>query len=378
LPAANDSTNGFKPAYLPALDGLRGVAILIVMIFHLDLPFFPGGFVGVDIFFVLSGFLITSLLIHEFDTTRGIRLRHFYLRRALRLGPAMVAMLLVFCLCSLALLDTASVNRNLIDALIAFFYLGNWARAFLIHSPDFLAHTWSLGIEEQFYLAWPLLLYVLLRARTPRRRVAAVAVGIALLCWCTRAYYMRIGTSFDRIYNGLDTHADGLMVGCTLGAVLASGLLDERTRQWLRGWLRFGAPLMAAGLVAFAFVAEWMSPWIYYWGMFGVALAAGGLILEILVDPRGRIGSLLTQRGLVWTGTISYGLYLWHYPIFRTLQAMGLGAPAVFAVGVPVTFAIAAISYRYLERPILNLARPSVWRAARQAAFDRTARAASQ
>lgn len=371
--AAHERPNAFRPSYLPALDGLRGVAILAVMVFHTDSPYFPGGFVGVDIFFVLSGFLITSLLIHEYDTTGGIHLGHFYLRRLLRLGPAMVAMLLVFCLVSLALLGHAAAQRNLIDAMIAFFYLGNWARALLIHPADVLAHTWSLGIEEQFYLAWPVLLFLLLRTGLPRRRVAAVAFAIAVLCWVTRVCYTQTSTPFERIYNGLDTHADGLMVGCTLGTVLASGMLDERARQWARRGLRFGAPLMLGGLLAFAFIATWQSRWIYYWGMFAVALAAGLLILDILVDPRGRLAKQLTRRSLVWTGSISYGLYLWHYPIFRSLQAMDLHAIAVIALGAPATFAVAALSYYFLERPILGLARPSTWREARYAITAKTA-----
>ena len=370
--------NAFKATYVPALDGLRGVAIVAILIFHLDWPLFTGSFIGVDIFFVLSGFLITSLLVYEFDASARIHLGHFYLRRVLRLGPALMLMLAVYSAVCLVVLPGAQARDHLIDAAIAFFYVSNWARALGIHPPDFLGHTWSLGIEEQFYLAWPLILYALLRAGTPRWRIASFAIGIALACWLTRIGYLLGGKTIERIYNGLDTRADCLMIGCALGTVLASGLLDDAARVTLRRGLRVATPLMVLWLVAFGLVADWQSRWIYYWGLATVALAAATLILDVLIDPRGRVAAALSSRWLVFTGSISYGLYLWHYPIYRGLAALDLNRLTIFFIGVPATFAIATLSYRFLERPILNLARPSAWRSAKPGAFGRSAAATAR
>ena len=367
--------NTFKATYVPALDGLRGVAIVAILIFHLNVPLFTGGFVGVDIFFVLSGFLITSLLVYEFDASARIQLGHFYLRRLLRLGPALTLMLAVYSAVCLVVLPATQARVHLVDAAIAFFYVSNWARALGIHPPDFLGHTWSLGIEEQFYLAWPLVLYTLLRAGMSRGRIALFAIAIAIACWLTRVGYLLNGKAIERIYNGLDTRADCLMIGCALGTVLASGLLDDAARSTLRRALSVATPLAILWLVVFAVNGDWQSRWIYYWGLTGIALAAATMILDVMIDPGGRLATVLSSRWLVFTGSISYGLYLWHYPIYRALGALDLGGWAVFAIGVPASFAIATLSYRFVERPILSLARPSAWRSARPGAFGRSAAA---
>jgi peptidoglycan/LPS O-acetylase OafA/YrhL len=296
----------------------------------------------------------------------------------LRLGPALTLMLAVYSIVCLVVLHGAEARDHLIDVAIAFFYVSNWARALGIHPPDFLGHTWSLGIEEQFYLAWPLVLYTLLRTGTPRRRIALFAIGIAIACCLTRIGYLLSGKTIERVYNGLDTRADCLMVGCALGTVLACGLLGDAARARLRRMLAVATPLMVLWLVVFAVVGDWQSRWIYYWGLTAVALAAGTLIVDVLIDPGGRLAAMLSSRWLVFTGSISYGLYLWHYPIYRGLAALDLGRWAVFAIGVPASFAIATLSYRFLERPILNLARPSAWRSARPGAFGRSAAASAR
>ena len=133
--------------YNPGLDGLRGTAILSVMAYHAQTPFFRGGFIGVDIFFVLSGFLISSLLVSEFDRCNAVSLKNFYMRRLLRLAPALIGLLVIFCVASSLFLSAQKANSNYIDSLIALAYLSNWARALSIHPPDFLGHTWSLSIE---------------------------------------------------------------------------------------------------------------------------------------------------------------------------------------------------------------------------------------
>lgn len=340
-------------SYVPQLDGLRGAAILSVIIFHAGAPFLRGGFVGVDVFFVLSGFLITSLLIKEFDTTKSISLKNFYVRRILRLGPALLLLLTVFCLLSVVLLSEEKAIRNLVDALISLVYLSNWARAFSIHPPDFLGHTWSLSIEEQFYITWPIILLLLLRRTTNRWHIVTFATFVALTSWFVRIHLAMNEASAERLYNGLDTRADTLMVGCTLGILLSPGLLKQ-SRKTLSKWLVIAAPLSAITLLAFSILSNWRDLWMYHWGFFVVELLTSVLILDIYLNPRSIIGQLLSMRWLVWIGSISYGLYLWHYPIFRTMKAFGFDVLTVFTVGSITTFFVAACSYYLLERPFLK------------------------
>ena len=176
----------FKPGYVPALDGIRGIAIICVMIMHSGFKLFKGGFIGVDIFFVLSGFLITYLLVREYDRhDEQVNLKAFYARRALRLGPALILMLIGNSLWGIFFFTPAESMSNLEDALIALFYMANWARAFEIHAPRFLGHTWSLSIEEQFYILWPMIFLLLMRCIRSRALVAAVVLAgaIAAASW---------------------------------------------------------------------------------------------------------------------------------------------------------------------------------------------------
>ncbi len=345
----------FKSGYIRELDGLRGVAIIWVMLYHAGVPFFRGGFIGVDIFFVLSGFLISLLLIQEFDRSNSINFKSFYMRRILRLGPALGVMVIVFCLASFAFLGEEKANSNYIDALISLAYLSNWARAFSIHPPDFLGHTWSLSIEEQFYIIWPILLLTTLRVLRNRLYVAAVAVAVALISWMTRICLYINGASPERLYNGLDTRADELMVGCALGIVVFSDLLSEKTREILRKYLKISAPLSMVCLLVLATTANWRVPMMYHFGFFFIELLTTILILDILISPRSIVQSFLSMRWLVWTGTISYGLYLWHYPVYRTLSALGFRGLSGVVIGLIATFFIAALSRYALEKPILKL-----------------------
>jgi peptidoglycan/LPS O-acetylase OafA/YrhL len=346
----------FSLHYSPELDGLRGVAVLAVMIYHTDAPYLlPGGFIGVDMFFVLSGFLITSLLIQEFDESGSIRLRHFYMRRVLRLGPAVLGLLLTLCLVSFLALDTDKANSNYIDALIALVYFSNWARALSIHPPDYIAHTWSLSIEEQFYILWPCTLFYMLKFSKDRRVIFATTGAIAVASWTLRNYQFASGTSIERIYNGLDTRADALMVGCALGIVLSSRWADSINAHPLRKNLFFAAMLSCLCFVLVSLTADWRSPTMVYYGYFAVELATAILIWHLLTSSRGGLRNFFSTKWLVWVGSISYGLYLWHYPIYRVLRDLGFQTPAVVLVGPLLTFMAAALSFYLLEKPILQL-----------------------
>jgi peptidoglycan/LPS O-acetylase OafA/YrhL len=345
----------FKLGYVPALDGMRGAAILVVLGFHAEVPFLKGGFIGVDIFFVLSGFLITSLLIQEYTTYKAIRLRNFYIRRILRLAPALIFLLLVFSILSILFLDPIKARSNLIDSLISFFYLSNWARAFNIHPPDFLAHTWSLAIEEQFYILWPPLLILLLRYADSSWRMFQITVGLAVSAWLLRVGLILTGASIERLYNGLDTRADTLLAGCALAIVLSCNLLTKTWHQKIAHWLRYIAPLTAILLIYLSIALRWRNPQMYYWILVLIEVLVVILILDIFVSKRSSLRGIFAVPPLVWIGKISYGLYLWHLPVFLTLKLQGYGWLQVTLLGTLLTFAIASLSYFLIERPCLKL-----------------------
>ena len=342
-------------ANVPALDGLRGIAILLVMVWHTGVPFLKGGYIGVDIFFVLSGFLITTLLLQEFDHSGRISIRRFYLRRALRLLPAYLVMLAVFCAVSVAVLSAEEARSNMIDALIALGYLSNWAMAFSIRSMDFLGHTWSLAIEEQFYLLWPLVLIALLRLSTRRYQVVVAAVLLALLAWGLRVALYRDGAGFGRINNGLDTRSDGLMLGCAVGIIWSSGFLHGAVGAMLRNSLVLISPLALAALALCAMRVRLGDPRMILWGAVLVELLVVVIILDVLVNPRSIVARFLAMKWLVWIGMISYGLYLWHYPIYRTLANIGFPGLAGYIFCFLVPFAFAAMSYYVIEKPVLRI-----------------------
>ena len=342
---------------MPALDGIRGLAVAGVMLSHAaaGAPHLQGGAVGVDAFFVLSGFLITSILVREYDDNAGrISMRRFYARRVLRLGPALIALLLTILAGSWLFLDRAGARDNTIDVLITLFYATNWARAFQLHAPNLLGHTWSLSIEEQFYILWPMVLLLLLRRVRSRLHVVYLLGAAALGSWGLRAWMAWHGATVWRLYDGLDTRADSLLVGCALGVFLASGLLQEEDRPALAKWLKRLAPVSVAVFAWITWSVTWKSPSLYYWLMAVVEVLVVLMILQIYTSERSPTATLLSLRPLVWTGSISYGLYLWHFPIYAVLRATGRG-PRGMVAGTILTFAIAALSYYALERPILRL-----------------------
>ena len=353
---------GHQLGYVPELDGMRGFAICAVLITHAGPAYFraqyigQGGFIGVDVFFVLSGFLITALLVKEYDRANGVNLKQFYMRRALRLAPALILMLLTFIGLSVLFLDEAKVESNLLDVLLALFYSANWARAFNIHPPDFLAHTWSLSVEEQFYILWPVILIIFLRHIRSRWQIVSIVSLLSLCSWALRIYLASNGASIDRLFNGLDTRADALLVGCVVGIVLSSNLLSDTCQNSLAKGLRFITPLSAITLVFVGCIMDWHSLQMYYWLFFIVECLTAIIILDVFVSRHSFVKSILATRSIVWIGRISYGLYLWHFPVYRTLESVGYRGMTI-VYGTWLTFLIASLSYYCLERPCLKLKR---------------------
>jgi peptidoglycan/LPS O-acetylase OafA/YrhL len=323
------STSAVRLGYVPALDGLRGVAILGVLGVHLF--GLSGGFYGVDLFFVLSGFLITTLLLEEHDRTGRVSLRAFYIRRARRLMPALCAVLVL-----IAVVGPLYYSPALLASIVASgLYAANIVRGF--GTSDFLnatpaAHLWSLAQEEQFYVLWPVALLSLRRRLTERRLMTLLAAGFVLLV-LYRAGLAVAGAGWHRIYYAPDTHMDGLVLGCLVACARRRGLTTVPALA--------GCAALALVVAAFALGAQTV-PWSVG-GMPVVEIAAAALVLAAL-SP-GPVSLALSARPLVWIGALSYSLYLWQIPaMWLTGWDDRWGALALAA-------ALTLVSYYVIERP---------------------------
>jgi peptidoglycan/LPS O-acetylase OafA/YrhL len=406
---------------LPGLDGLRAIAVLAVIAYHADLGWLPGGFLGVDVFFVISGFLITTLLLAERDRLGHIDLRGFWLRRARRLLPALFLLIATtLALCVLLAPDELTEVRG--DTLAALAYVTNWYLVFrqqsyfqIMGRPSPLLHLWSLAVEEQFYLVWPLVLTAGL-ALLHRRGMLLLSVAGALGSAIWMAYLYVPGADPSRVYYGTDTHATGLL----LGAALALAWTPWATRQveprpevpsplegvarwpadpawppahtrtvgdrsgdtrefWgrhpfrLRRWHRPGLgrwELLGAGaLIAVAgclLQLDEGEPFLYRGGFVVLDVAVLGVIVAA-VHPGSRLGTrLLDRQPLRWIGERSYGIYLWHWPIFTLTRPeldLPLAALPDLALRLALTFGAAELSYRFVETPIRHGALGHAWAA---------------
>ena len=351
--------------YLPGLEGLRAFAVLAVILFHLDIPgLFSSGFLGVDIFFTVSGFLITGQLIRQYQTTGSIDIGVFYLKRARRLLPA-VLVLLMACVLITEWWARDAVSRTRADLLPALFYFSNWWQIFSEQSyfemsgrPALLQHLWSLAIEEQFYIVWPLLLLLVLRY-LGQRSLFFIAAALALLSsgWMI---YLSVRHGYpqaqdpSRIYLGTDTHAMGLFMGAALAAVwnpLSSGSSATKIPATISDFL--GLICLSALLWTMLFVTEYDIA-LYQGGFFWIALLSTGLLFAA-AHKDGALRRWLSIRPLVWVGQRSYGLYLWHWPVFALLRPefeISDNPWVQSAIRLSLTVVLTELSYRLIENPI--------------------------
>ncbi|MGZ4709060.1 MAG: acyltransferase family protein, partial [Acidimicrobiales bacterium] len=346
--------------YRPAFDGLRAIAVIPVLLFHASVTWARGGFLGVDVFFVLSGFLITRLLLEERELTGRIALLRFYLRRVLRLFPALVAVSVASLVYATVWLDHGQAVRAAHDLFAAATYRMNWVEALHAQPPfGLLDHTWSLSIEEQFYLLWPLGL--LLAYRLGRGRgVFVAALGGAALSAGVRALLWHGGQPVHRVYYGLDTHADGLLLGCALAAVTL--YRPGPLREALRGASgrvagRWAGPVALAMLALAASQTALFSKGLPSWGYPIVGVLTAIVIADVWAG--GVLDRALRPTALVAIGRISYGLYLWHWPVFLVLNpARTHWSPfPLTLLRLAVTFAVAVVSFFAVEQPFLRLKR---------------------
>ncbi len=390
---------GVRLPRMPGLDGLRALAVVAVLLYHAGLASVPGGFLGVEVFFVISGYLITALLVTEWRRRGRIDLAAFWMRRARRLLPALYLVVVATLAYAVVFLpgEVAGLRG---DALSAFGYVTNWYLIFGNESyfeamgrPSLLRHLWSLAVEEQFYLLWPPIVAAGISLGAHRWRLRrlmfvslAVAGGSALLM--AALYAPDIDPS--RIYYGTDTRATGLLFGAALAFVWRPGERSSREacarlarrgprpagrfrRRW--GWLRLAlldaAGLAAlAGLAAFCLSLDEFQPLLYRGGFAAVGLTTAVLVAAV-AHPQSRVGTLLLGwRPLRWVGERSYGIYLWHWPVFMVTRPgldVPLGGADLLALRLAVTVLLAHLSYRYVEQPVRHGALDRAWRAFRRA-----------
>ena len=369
---------------LPGLDGLRGIAVLAVIIYHADVSLLVGGFLGVDVFFVLSGFLITTLLINELTETNTVDRARFYIRRIRRLMPALFLVLFFSVLVSgLFVLDAAYHVRR--DLPWATTFVLNWSYLFFeqsyfvnISRPPLLQHLWSLSVEEQFYVIWPIMLIGLYKVKigniSPRVKIfiASSILAIASTAWMA---HLSVANGFpipndpSRVYFGTDTHAMGLLVGCAAAALWRSDRLNERLTPDRAAAMNGLGLFSIAGLAYFFLYVSELNEFLYRGGFLVLSILTAILLL-VAAHPGLKFGQRLGTPILKWFGDRSYGIYLWHWPIF-VLMRSGIDIqwpePIAFAVKIAIVLVIADLSYRFVEMPIRNGAigsRLSVWRAA--------------
>ena len=352
------ATGGHGLGYLPGIDGIRAIAVLAVLAYHAQLGWAKGGFLGVEIFFVISGYLITSLLVSEKTSKGRVDFRQFWIRRGRRLLPALW-LLLAVTVAFVALLHSGELGDLKPQVFAALTYVSNW---YLIVSgasyfqemgrPSPLAHLWSLAIEEQFYLVWPL---VVAGALAVMRRiqllyvVLAAALGSTVLMWA-------LADPIDpsRAYFGTDTRASGLLIGAALALVWRPSRLRTDTGP--------GAPyvLDAAGVGALLLLLVWIHTKTdfdmgMYRGGFLVVDVLTAAVIAVAAHPAARLGRVLGCKPLVWVGRRSYGLYLWHWPIFvftRPDLDLPFGGNPALVLRLGLTFVVAELSFRFVEQPI--------------------------
>jgi peptidoglycan/LPS O-acetylase OafA/YrhL len=340
-----------------ALDGLRGLSIAVVIVFHAGFSWARGGSVGVDVFFVLSGFLITLLLMQEWGKNRRISLGRFYARRALRLYPALL--LVVGAVLIYAKVAAHPVGTRPFSVVIwgPLLYLTDLQGA-SGHIPGLTLteHTWSLAIEEQFYLAWPPLLALLLAFGARARLLLGVVLGLAAASAVLTTTLWSGAGSLNRVYSGPDTRAQALLLGCALGLATSAGWLPSK--RWVNALLQFAGLAGVTALVAYTIGGSFTDAWNYTgYGLLLMALAAVAVIAAAIASPKGPISRVLALPPLVGLGKISYGLYLWHWPIFLVLNSAYLRHSFLQTqiIRLTVTLVVTLLSYWLIEKPFLRL-----------------------
>ena len=349
--------------HLSGLDGIRGLAALAVVLFHAGVWWLPAGFLGVDVFFVVSGFLITSLLISERERSGNTDLAQFWLRRARRLLPVLALVLIVTTVYAVLVLQE-TLSQHLHEVLMAALYVTNWDQIIrgvsyfeMFERPSQLRHLWSLAVEEQFYIIWPVVFTVVLRLLNLRWLWCIVAaLGVLSVAWMVMLFTP--GDEPSRVYFGSDARAFTILIGVAVGLYW---------KPWRRRWSVPAGHLMdviaLAGMVgigAIMVVGRHWHDWMYPWGLLLTSFAAIVLV-AFAVRPGSLVGRALDLSALRWLGRRSYSIYLWHWPVLLALQWEFGFAPntlAIVVAGLGATLLLSELSYRLVESP---MRKPEFW-----------------
>jgi len=362
-----------KPSrYIAPIDGLRAIAVTAVVLYHLGLQWIPGGFLGVDLFFVISGYVITRLLLDSIMSKGALDLREFYWARIRRLAPPLIFMLIGTSLI-IALWKPDAIHRYLNDLPYVLTGSENWHLVAVhqdyfqaIGRPPLLQHTWSLGVEIQFYLLWPLILLLILRY-LGRKSVAKASLVIAAVSgFALFIYSLKVDSTqtnrISHIYFGTDTHSLGLFLGAALAVSWVPANLKKDISQRAQDFVDGVGVVGLLGLLSTFFFIDESNPALYRIA-FPLAALFGCAIITSLVHPASRFSPLLSARPIVWIGQRSYGIYLWHWVIFQVTRPNVDLAGANWAINsarILIVIALADISLRWIEIPIRS-GRLSTW-----------------
>ena len=358
-------SSGSGLPYMPGVDGLRAFAVAAVIAYHSELNNAPGGLLGVEIFFVISGYLITALLLGEFSQANSINLRNFWERRARRLLPALFLYVGGSTALAYATADDVIPTKGEIAATLGYVY--NWFGIFqdisytqVFERNNFFHHLWSLAVEEQFYLLWPLITIVFLKYMSRRIAITAVVVGIVASTAIRWILYEPFQDPL-RVYYGTDTRASALLIGALLAFVwrpwtMTKKTIAEPTQTVQNAVLGVGVVAVAALIWANSHYTLMMpdSDELFRGGFLITSLIAA-IVIAVTVIPNSSLGKILGNRPMVWVGKRSYGLYLWHWPVFQLTRPrvdVDMDGWYLFCFRIVITLILVEISYQYIERPI--------------------------
>ncbi len=346
--------------YMPGLDGLRALAVLSVIAYHLNLPWATGGFLGVTVFFVLSGYLISDLLIAEWSITKKIDLKNFWIRRAKRLLPGMFTLILVV-IATVSIFQPSLIASLKQDSIAAVFYYSNWWYIFHDLSyfesfgpPSLLNHFWSLAVEEQFYILWPIIILIGLRFMKRKSLLFLVTIAGAIISTLLMALLFVPGSDPSRVYYGTDTRAFSLLIGAALAMMWPSRKLTNK----ILASGRITLDIMGFfGLLMFLYMvwkANQYDRFLYQGGLFLLSISTA-MLIAALAHPTSIISRALAMRPLKWIGLRSYGIYLWHFPVIILFTPkIDTGEFSIIRIvfQVILIFGLAALSYQFIEDPI--------------------------
>lgn len=330
--------------FIPALDGIRALGVLEVILYHCRISPVEAGWMGVSLFFSLSGYLITSLLIAEFQKTGTISIKGFYIRRIRRIYPALVLVILGFI--GLSLYQRRPFGPVLLDSIVSFAGIANWTRAFNLKIPTALGHLWSLAIECQFYLIWGPLCFLALSRSKNLKSFFFFCLTLCIFAFACRFTLIDLGFPSRRMYNGLDTRIDDFAVGAALATLLQ--LFDISKRQHLILFLALLGTAIHFYFLSTLPITVWRKS-----AFVPTAIALSSTMMVLGASQPGLFAKILSWRPLRYIGEISYGLYLWHYPILRMFRYRGFGKYEILAAVIVATFACAALSYHLVEKRFL-------------------------